>query len=499
MNKFAKLLDKFKKKNKIDQDEIDLEEIHDDEIEDDFDDISLDSHSDEPDLQEIPSPPKPETPTEIPGIPKVDSTKEINISQLKTQAENQTSDDDFEGEEFEDDSPEEILSEPSFTQSEVTGEIDLDDSKMGIKDRVDHMKMRVADRFRNLNKKDIYKTMKKPGEENSQVKKIRSKASSINWENLPNEILNSSHHQKVHVAFQIVIVSGMTLFLGNLIGYLFHGEPDYKSSKRSGELVIDDSKLLTMDKISKIKNANVFRTNKVKAPIKDNTPVRDEPQVCLTAQRKSSLPIKLMNTIVLQDSVKSIASVSIRSNSKLKRLREGDKIANLAEIGRINGKSLIIKNLKTKVCEEIISKEEKKGRGRKNKRPSILSKRAAKSYKKKVEKVEGIETDGVNFKIKKAFLKDKMKDINALLTQARGIKISNPDGTISFKIVDIQPGSIYSYLGIQNGDVISQINGEPIQELNEVMKLFGSMSNLSKLSLGLGRSGEDVTQNYNID
>jgi type II secretory pathway component PulC len=92
-----------------------------------------------------------------------------------------------------------------------------------------------------------------------------------------------------------------------------------------------------------------------------------------------------------------------------------------------------------------------------------------------------------------------MKDINALLTQARGIKISNPDGTISFKIVDIQPGSIYSYLGIQDGDVISQINGEPIQELNEVMKLFGNMANLSKLNLGLGRGGETVTQNYNID
>jgi hypothetical protein len=349
MNKFGKLLDKFKKKNKIDQDEvdheeIDIEEIHEDEVEPEFQGMSVTS---EQDSEGAP----------IPAIPNEDATKEIDISTLHAKEEINNEDGDFEGEEFEGEEfdgeeIEESYTEPSYTQSEVTGEIDLDNSKMGVKDRVDHIRMRVADKFRNLNKKDIYKTMKRPGEEETAPrqmskklgKKLKSKAGSINWENIPNEILSSSHHQKIHTLFQVIIVAGMTLFLGNLIGYIFQGKPDYKNTKKSGALVIDDSKLLTMDKISKIKSANVFRTDKVKAPVKTNTQVIDEPKICLTAQRKSSLPIKLMSTIVLQDSVKSIASVSVRSNSKLKRFREGDKIANMAEIGRITGKSLIVKN-----------------------------------------------------------------------------------------------------------------------------------------------------------
>ena len=58
--------------------------------------------------------------------------------------------------------------------------------------------------------------------------------------------------------------------------------------------------------------------------------------------------------------------------------------------------------------------------------------------------------------------------------------------------MDIQPGSIYDYLGIENGDVIKAIDGEPIRNLNEVMKLFGNVANLKTMNLTVGRNGSNI-------
>ena len=170
-------------------------------------------------------------------------------------------------------------------------------------------------------------------------------------------------------------------------------------------------------------------------------------------------------------------------------------MANLDRIERLN---LIIKNLQTGNCESIPSSLVKKS----SKRPpnlGILSAKASRSYKKQVKKLDGIKQDGNNIEIKKSFLQEKIAgDMGALLSQARGLKVTNPDGTLSFKIVDIQPGSIYFNLGIQEGDMITAINGEPIESLNAITSLFSKISKLDKLNLTVSRGGEAVTQNYNI-
>ena len=89
-----------------------------------------------------------------------------------------------------------------------------------------------------------------------------------------------------------------------------------------------------------------------------------------------------------------------------------------------------------------------------------------------------------------------MKNIQQILTQARAIKITNPDGSLSFKIVEITPGSVYSSLGIQNEDIITHINGKPISNLNEVMGLFGGIQNMSKLNISVNRSGSQQDLDY---
>ena len=56
-------------------------------------------------------------------------------------------------------------------------------------------------------------------------------------------------------------------------------------------------------------------------------------------------------------------------------------------------------------------------------------------------------------------------NISSVLTQARAIPITNGDGTISFKVTEIVPGSIYSQLNIQENDIITGINGKKLTQL----------------------------------
>ena len=177
--------------------------------------------------------------------------------------------------------------------------------------------------------------------------------------------------------------------------------------------------------------------------------------------------------------------------------REGQTVESM-KIGRIEKSRMIFRNLQSQDCEYIEQKESKRSK-RRGGSIRTMNKTKAAEFRAKAKKIDGIQQDGNTFKVKRDFLKTKLADINTILTEAKGIPIKNPDGTISFKIVDVDPAGIFAYLGVQNGDIITSINGEPIKEINEVMSLFGKITSLNNLSLGFDRQGDNVTQNYNIE
>jgi len=200
-----------------------------------------------------------------------------------------------------------------------------------------------------------------------------------------------------------------------------------------------------------------------------------------------------LNTIVLQDSVKSIAAVQVRSGRDLKQVREGDTLDGMAKIARIARLEMIIKNLQTGACESVANEKMRDER----QQISIMTPAQATNFKQQ-QKMKGIENQGNKYVIAKDLLDEKLKDISLVLTQAKAIKIQQPDGTLAFKITEIDPGGIFSFLGIQNDDIITSINGKPNSDLNEVMALFGRIKNVDQLQLGVRRDGEETQMDYQI-
>jgi type II secretion system protein C len=240
--------------------------------------------------------------------------------------------------------------------------------------------------------------------------------------------------------------------------------------------------------LAQVKTINIFRTNTGLGQKKKLADTK-----CEKAQQESNLPIKLINTIVLQDSIKSLASVQIRGDRVLQEVRQGDKISNIAKIFKISRMELLVKNLDSGACESISSKNSKDSL-----RPLSVMSQARSNEFKASKKMPGIENVGNKFTISKVLLDEKMKDISAILTQARAVKIQNPDGTMAFKMTEMDPQGIFPYIGLQDQDIITSINGRPIYDMNEVMGLFAKIKNLDKLQLGIKREGTDSVLDYNI-
>lgn len=388
----------------------------------------------------------------------------------------------------------------------ATGTLDLENGTIPLKDRAnDALESFKASmqRFKiNRPKKMSLKKNDETQDSSSKINltpslkdaegKFKERLQKINWKGLHNEFFLNKHRDTYHRTFQIASVVLITFALGKTTGLLLKGKVSYKNMKKNAFIDIDESQALTSAKLTELKNDNLFKTQALKSSPGTKTPTVKTNIACKNASKKSNLPITLINTIVMQDSVKSIASVQLRSSNELLELRQNENINSMAKVDRIERLRLIVKNLQDGSCEYIENEKAEKVRST----IAVLNPKQSVSFKKQQKKMKGIENEGNSFVIDKSLIQEKMTNIQDILTEARGIQITNPDGSLSFKIVDIKPGGVFSYLGINNNDIITQINGQPITDLNMVMGLFGKITNINKLNLTIRRNGTETPLDY---
>lgn len=303
------------------------------------------------------------------------------------------------------------------------------------------------------------------------------------------KFLSRSSREPIHQVAIVLLVCAVTYTLGKTTALVLRGTPVLDSSKDyTVSISLEDS--FNPSSLGQVKSINIFRTNTGKGGTKKLMADKK----CEEAEQASNLPIKLVNTIVLQDTIKSLASVQVRGDRELQEVRIGDQISNMAQIFKITRLEILVKNLESGMCESIASDIKSKERASPI---SVLSPSQSRDYKAN-KKISGIDNIGNKFIISKVLLDEKLKDIAGVLTQARAVKIQNPDGSLAFKMTELDPSGIFPYLGIQDGDIITSINGKPIYDMNEVMLLFGRIKGLDQLSLGIKREGTDSNQEYSI-
>jgi general secretion pathway protein C len=75
------------------------------------------------------------------------------------------------------------------------------------------------------------------------------------------------------------------------------------------------------------------------------------------------------------------------------------------------------------------------------------------------------------------------------------VKDGRPAG---FRLFSIRPEGPFAKIGLQNGDVISSINGLEMTSPDKALEVYTKLKTANHLSVGLERNGQKISKDYNI-
>ena len=91
-----------------------------------------------------------------------------------------------------------------------------------------------------------------------------------------------------------------------------------------------------------------------------------------------------------------------------------------------------------------------------------------------------------------------LNNLSELSTQARIVPAFEGGKTIGFKLFSIRPGSLYSKVGLQNGDVITRINGYEMSSPEKGLEIYTKLKDAKSVNVDLKRRGKPMTLDYAI-
>lgn len=99
------------------------------------------------------------------------------------------------------------------------------------------------------------------------------------------------------------------------------------------------------------------------------------------------------------------------------------------------------------------------------------------------------------FYVPRNLITEQLKKPQELLTQA--MMVPNADG--GYLIREVQPGGAFEKLGLQVGDVVRAVNGQPLNSVNDAMRMYQQLRFLRAVRVDVTRGGQPETLQYNIN
>jgi general secretion pathway protein C len=99
-----------------------------------------------------------------------------------------------------------------------------------------------------------------------------------------------------------------------------------------------------------------------------------------------------------------------------------------------------------------------------------------------------------SYVVRRQGLNEKMRQPQDLLRQS--LMVPNAGG--GFLVREIQAGSLYEKLGLRVGDVIRSANGQPINTLEDAVKLYQQSGSLGSVNLEVVRNGRPENLQYTL-
>ncbi len=112
---------------------------------------------------------------------------------------------------------------------------------------------------------------------------------------------------------------------------------------------------------------------------------------------------------------------------------------------------------------------------------------------------EGVATIGSNeYLVEERELDKALENLPLLLTQARAVPYFKDGQSVGLRLFAIRSDSLFSKIGLMNGDILKSINGSSLGDLTQAIKLFERLKQERSINLVLERNREEKNFKYQI-
>jgi general secretion pathway protein C len=199
-------------------------------------------------------------------------------------------------------------------------------------------------------------------------------------------------------------------------------------------------------------------------------PVREDVTVKKVPLATQELGLKLMGTVVAGDPEDSLAIIEDRTTGKQYPRREGDRV----------GKALVKKILRNEVIIDA---------GRGDQMLTMLHEQPSGRQAASTQTAEtplpatAVTTSSLEREEIDAAIPEYMQFMRTVRVRPH-FEGGQPGG---FMIYNIEPDSIFSKMGLENGDVIRAVNGEPIKTTQQALAFYNGLKAGGAVTLDVQR------------
>ena len=247
------------------------------------------------------------------------------------------------------------------------------------------------------------------------------------------------------------------------------------------------------------------KTKPVVKKVKSTAP-KDTTSVCRGASDpriqkvRSALRLKLVGTIVSDVAETSLAAFQKIANRSVEFYREGDSLLANSTLCKIEAKMAIV--LRDGNFEYVEMDADPAPRSY---RPARRYKPRRRRYARRRRKGRGRRRSyGVKsmgrgqFTIKRSTVESWLQNPMQHAMSARIVPFFKGGRPKGFRLFRIRPGSLYSTIGLRNGDVISRINGYEMSSPQRALEVYSKLRHSRSITVDIIRNGRRQTLDYSV-
>ena len=265
----------------------------------------------------------------------------------------------------------------------------------------------------------------------------------------------------------------------------------------SETILIHPSETAAKIAVTKILERNIFNSEGLTG---DTDPNATGPQMA-----KTQLPIRVIGIIYGGNPFNGIAMVENTQNRSINSFLVGDQMSPEAKLLEIQRDMIIMDNMGRKEFAQIeeveLRRSTRKGGGKKvaSSGDSSVPGGYATDLPPENFKEEGFERKGSSIEMTSEYKSRLLSTEFANVLQDAKASPNMIDGVLrGWRMDRIKKNSFWDKSGIQNGDVIEEINGVVLTDAGQSIKTLQSFRNESEVDIKLNRNGARITLNLKV-